>query len=141
MAQPSLLRFLVIQVGNRRFYMKKILVIEDDAALRYDLLEALILEAYDAIGAENGQEGVLLAQEHIPHLVLCDINMPILDGFGVIEQLRQNQHTAGVPVIILSAQGEDHFVQRALQLGAVAYLSKPYMLSKLLAAIKSQIGY
>lgn len=66
--------------------------------------------------------------------------MPVLDGFGVIEELRQNPQTAVIPVIFLSAQGEEYFVQRALQSGAVAYLSKPYVLSELLSTIKFHIN-
>lgn len=105
--------------------MKKVLVIDDDNALRSDLLTILELEGYEAVAADNGREGVLAAQNHRPDLILCDITMPVLDGFGVITELRQNPQTAGIPVIFLTARNEKPFVQRGAQLGAAGYSLSP----------------
>jgi DNA-binding response OmpR family regulator len=118
----------------------KVLVIEDDTHLRSDLIEILGFEGYAALGAENGHDGLLLAQEHRPNLIICDITMPVLDGFGVIAALREDLQTADIPVIFLSARSEQHFVQKGLQLGAAAYVSKPYDPKDLLAAVQAQIG-
>ncbi|MCC6613656.1 MAG: response regulator [Anaerolineae bacterium] len=115
--------------------MKKVLVIEDNDALRRDLLEILSLEAYEVIGATNGRDGILLAEKHEPHLIICDVNMPVLNGFGVIAALQQNRQTASIPVIFLSARYEQDTVNRGVQLGAIAYLTKPFILSELLETI------
>ena len=120
--------------------MKKVLVIEDDDIQRGDLQEILGFEGYETIGAINGREGVSLAQKHKPHLIICDMNMPVLDGFGVIIELRQTPHTIGIPLIFLSARKERETIERGFQLGAVAYFNKPYILSELLAAVRLHIG-
>lgn len=119
--------------------MKKVLVIEDEQALREDLLEALELEGYCAVGADNGHDGILQAQEHKPHLIICDINMPILNGFGVIKALWQDTSTSHVPVIFLSARKEQETIEQGLKLGAVAYVIKPFNWNELLATIKLHI--
>ena len=79
--------------------MQKILVIDDEQPFREAVLELLEVEGFQAIGAENGQMGVQLAQEHLPDLVLCDIQMPDLDGYNVLRSLRQDSHTATTPFI------------------------------------------
>lgn len=120
--------------------MKRILIIEDEDALRVDLITALNFEGYEAIGAENGRDGVRAARQHLPDLIICDISMPELDGFGVIVELRSHSQTASIPVIILSGHAEQETVQYGMRLGAAHYLRKPYTLDELFAAIESQIG-
>jgi CheY-like chemotaxis protein len=120
--------------------MKKVLVVEDDESFRSVLLDLLSFEGYEAIEACNGREGLLSAQKHQPHLIICDLMMPGMNGFEVIRELRQDSQTASIPVIILSAFSDEAAVQQGLQLGAVAYLTKPYSLDEFLAAIRSQIG-
>ncbi len=120
--------------------MKKVLVIEDDTILRKELLEILTFEAYEVIGAANGRDGILLAQHHQPHLIISDVNMPDTDGFGVITGLRQNPQTASIPVVLLSAQNQPDIIEHGLQLGAVAYLTKPYVLKELLTTISKHIS-
>jgi DNA-binding response OmpR family regulator len=120
--------------------LKKVLVIEDEERLQSELLTILEFEGYEAIGALNGRDGVLLAQEHRPDLIICDITMPVLDGFGVIQELRHDPQTTGIPVILLTGQAESVSVRRGLQLGAASFLSKPCVLEELLAAVKAQIG-
>lgn len=120
--------------------MKKILVIDDDKHLRSDLLEMLAFEGYDPVEAENGHEGLLCAQAHQPDLIICDIAMPVLDGFGVIAALREEPRTADIPVIFLSARTAQEHIQTGTRLGAIAYLPKPYQLKDLLFAIRTHIG-
>jgi CheY-like chemotaxis protein len=84
--------------------MKKILVVEDAHSLRKDILEMLGFEGFEAIGAENGLVGVQKAREHLPDLIICDIMMPELDGYGVLEELRKDPVTATIPFIFLTAR-------------------------------------
>lgn len=120
--------------------MKKILVIDDDDGFRTELIEVLGFEGYEAIEADNGREGVLSAQKHQPDLIICDLTMPVLNGFGVITELRQTSRTGDIPVIFLTAQKDPMAAQHGLQLSAAAYLTKPCALDEFLAAIRSRIG-
>lgn len=120
--------------------MKKILVIDDDKNLQSDLQTILKLEGYEAFGADNGREGLLAAKRYKPDLILCDITMPMLNGFDVIAGLRQDAQTAAIPVILLTAHNNPIFARRGKELGAVDYIAKPYDLDELLAAIRTQLG-
>lgn len=120
--------------------MKRILVIEDEVHLRWDLLDILGFEGFDALGAENGREGIVSAQDSQPDLIICDITMPGVDGFQVLSALRQDARTSGIPVVLLSAHSDYATVQRGLQLGAAACLPKPYDLSELLMTVRTQVG-
>lgn len=119
--------------------MKRVLVIEDDEDLRSDLITVLEFEGYEAIGAENGQQGVLMARQLLPDLIICDVNMPVLDGFEVIMELRRNLQTAAIPVIFLSARSDKVAIERGMKLGAAAYVRKPYALKELLAVIGTHV--
>jgi CheY-like chemotaxis protein len=120
--------------------MKKVLLIDDDDGLRTELIQVLGFEGYEAIEAANGHEGVLAARQQQPHLIICDVNMPILNGFAVVKELRQDSQTEHIPVIFLSAAHEPSDVQRGMQLGVVAYLAKPCSLEEFISVIRSQIG-
>lgn len=120
--------------------MKTILVIEDDTHLRSDLIDLLSLEGYEASGAENGHEGLLSVQNHQPDLIICDISMPELDGYGVIAALHEDPQTASIPLIFLSAHSEAASIDNGMRLGAVAHFSKPYDVDELLATIRAQLG-
>ncbi|HEY9900859.1 MAG TPA: response regulator [Candidatus Sericytochromatia bacterium] len=85
--------------------MKKILVIEDEVFIRENLIELLEIEGYEAIGAENGAVGVKLAKEYQPNLILCDVMMPELDGYGVLDALRQDPLTAAIPFRFITPNG------------------------------------
>ncbi len=82
----------------------KILVIENEELVRAGVLELLEAENFDAIGAENGRVGVQLAQDYLPDLILCDVMMPELDGYGVLNVLQQNASTANIPFILLTTK-------------------------------------
>ena len=115
--------------------MKKILVIEDDALLRKMFLECLETEGFHSIGAENGRVGVLKAQEYLPDLVICDIIMPELDGYGVLTMLRQNLFTATIAFIFLTGKITEKERCYGMELGADDYLTKPCTAEQLLKAI------
>ncbi|MEP0755759.1 response regulator [Trichocoleus sp. Lan] len=119
--------------------MKKILVIEDEPAVRSNLLKLLKAEEFDAIGAENGLVGVQLAREHEPDLIICDIMMPDFDGYSVLTQLRQDQITAMIPFIFLTAKTEREDLRQGMQLGADDYLTKPFTRAELLGAIATRL--
>lgn len=115
--------------------MTKILVIEDEAESREMFLECLEAEGFNAIGAQNGVVGVQRVQKHLPDLVICDIVMPELDGYGVLTTLRQNPVTAIIPFIFLTAKATKAELRHCMKLGADDYLTKPTTVEELLTAI------
>lgn len=118
--------------------MKKILVIEDEELVRENLLELLDAEGFDAIGAENGVEGVDLAKALTPDLILCDVMMPGLDGYSVLTALRQEAGLATIPFIFLTAKAAKTDFRQGMELGADDYLTKPFTRAELLGAIATQ---
>ncbi len=119
--------------------MTKILVIEDEAQTRNIFLECLDAEGFEAIGAKNGFIGVQRVQEQLPDLVICDIIMPELDGYGVLTTLRQNPVTAIIPFIFLTAKPSKAEFRQVMELGADDYLTKSSMVEELLGAIAAQL--
>jgi CRP-like cAMP-binding protein len=115
--------------------MKTILLIEDDEAARTGTAELLTLAGYAVSTAENGKIGVEKARANPPDLVLCDIGMPVLDGYGVLYSFRQSSQLVRVPFIFLTARAERAEVRRGMELGADDYLTKPFESSELLSAI------
>lgn len=120
--------------------MKKILVVEDSQSLRKDILEMLGFEGFDAIGAENGSVGVERAREFLPDLIICDIMMPIMDGYGVLEELRKNALTATIPFIFLTARTDRMDMRLGMELGADDFLTKPFHAAELLAAVRTRLN-
>jgi YesN/AraC family two-component response regulator len=120
--------------------MTKVLVIEDEVQSRDIFLDSLEAEGFEAIGAENGLVGVQMAQTELPDLVLCDVTMPQLDGFGVLSQLRQNPATAIVPFIFLTARAARDELRQGMELGADDYLTKPSTIEELLTAIEVRLA-
>jgi CRP-like cAMP-binding protein/DNA-binding NarL/FixJ family response regulator len=119
--------------------MKTILLIEDDADMRDNTAEMLELANYRVLKAENGKRGVDMARQEVPDLVLCDIMMPELDGYGVLHLLGREPRTAEVPFIFLTARTERSDVRKGMELGADDYLTKPYEESELLNAIEGRL--
>jgi DNA-binding NarL/FixJ family response regulator len=119
--------------------MKKILVIEDEPEMRRNLTTVLRLEKFHPLHAENGRVGVELAKKERPDLILCDVMMPELDGYGVIAALRGDAKTAAIPFIFLTAKGEKPDIRAGMNLGADDYLTKPVAKSDLLDAIRSRL--
>ena len=119
--------------------MKKILVIEDEPEMRRNLLTILRLEKFQPLGAENGRVGVELARKEKPDVILCDVMMPELDGYGVIAELRDDAATVAIPFIFLTAKGEKPDIRAGMNLGADDYLTKPVAKADLLEAIRSRL--
>lgn len=119
--------------------MKKIIVIEDEDFVRENILELLDVEGFEAIGAENGQVGLNLAKGIIPDLILCDVMMPGLDGYGVLRAIRQDALTASIPFIFLTAKAAKADFRQGMELGADDYITKPFTRAELLGAITSRL--
>lgn len=119
--------------------MKKILVIEDEEFVRENIVELLDVEGFEVIGAENGHIGLDVAKVLVPDLILCDVMMPELDGFGVLAQLRQDSKMAAIPFIFLTAKAAKSDFRQGMELGADDYITKPFTRAELLGAIASRL--
>ncbi|MEM6718952.1 MAG: response regulator [Bacteroidota bacterium] len=120
--------------------MKKVLLIEDDTILRENTAELLELADYEVVTAPNGKKGVESALQHTPDIIVCDIMMPELDGYGVLEALSTNDHTKYIPFIFLSAKTERQDIRKGMDLGADDYITKPFEEEELTSAIESRIA-
>ncbi|MGF7217322.1 CRP-like cAMP-binding protein/CheY-like chemotaxis protein [Spirosoma lacussanchae] len=120
--------------------MKTILLIEDNDAIRENTAEILELTGYRVLTAENGKVGVEKALETRPDLVICDIMMPVLDGYGVLHIFNKNPQLASVPFIFLTAKTERTDFRKGMELGADDYLTKPFDESELLSAIEGRLN-
>ena len=119
--------------------MKKILLIEDNRDVRETTADILELADYEVITAESGKEGVKLAQQNRPDIIICDIMMPGLDGYGVLHILSKKQKTAGIPFIFLTAKSERVDIRKGMNLGADDYLTKPFEETELLDAVETRL--
>jgi signal transduction histidine kinase len=117
----------------------KILVIEDEESVRENILEILGFEGFEVRGAANGREGVAVAEEFLPDLIVCDIAMPEMDGYSVLLTIRQMASLASVPFIFLTARTDRSFMRHGMELGADDYLTKPFSSAELLAAIAARL--
>ena len=115
--------------------MAKVLVIEDDPVLLENTLELLQLEGFNAIGAENGCKGIEEALAQIPDLILCDVLMPRLDGYGVLEALRADPTTNRIPLVFVSANPRDDVVAGSHKLDVSDYLVKPVRAADLIGVV------
>lgn len=119
--------------------MKKILLIEDDDLVRANTAEILGLANYQVRSAENGKKGLQVAKEFSPDLIICDVMMPELDGYGVLHILAKDPDTAGIPFIFLSAKSDKSEIRKGMELGADDYLTKPYEDTELLNAVEARM--
>ena len=119
--------------------MKKILIIEDESEMRRNLTTILRLEKFHPLPAENGRVGVALAKQERPDLILCDVMMPELDGYGVLQALREDPNTVTIPFIFLTAKGDKTDIRSGMNLGADDYLTKPVAKTDLLSAITTRL--
>jgi signal transduction histidine kinase len=120
--------------------MKKILVIEDEHIVRSNLMELLEVEDFEVIGAENGRAGLRMAREHLPNLIISDVMMPELDGYGVLEELQKDPILSTIPFIFLTAKAERTSLRQGMDLGADDYLTKPFTRDDLLKAIEVRLA-
>lgn len=119
--------------------MKTILLIEDNPDVRENTAEILELASYKVLQAENGKLGVEIAQQVKPDLIICDIMMPVLDGYGVIHLLNKSADTASIPFIFLTAKSERMDFRKGMEMGADDYISKPFDDVELLKAVESRL--
>lgn len=120
--------------------MKTILIIEDNAEVRENTAEMLELASYRVLTASNGKEGVDLALRELPDLIICDIMMPVLDGYGVLHMLGRNPQTATIPFIFLTAKTDKADMRKGMELGADDYLTKPFTEIELLKAVETRLN-
>ncbi|MEG4486018.1 EAL domain-containing response regulator [Microcoleus sp. D2_18a_B4] len=119
--------------------MKKILVIEDEQVIRENILKLLKAEGFDVTGAENGSQGLYAAVSNVPDVIICDVMMPELDGYGVLVALRSNPVTATVPFVFLTGKADRSEMRQGMELGADDYLTKPFSKAELVGAISSRL--
>ncbi|MCA1993886.1 MAG: response regulator [Coleofasciculus sp. S288] len=119
--------------------MAKILIIEDEENIRENTLEMLEAENFEVIGAANGQQGIELALAAQPDLIICDIMMPQLDGYGVLSQLRTNPYTETIPFVFLTAKTAKSDRRKGMAMGADDYLEKPFTRDELLSIVTTQL--
>lgn len=119
--------------------MKKILIIEDNLEVRENTAEIIELSNYQVLTAENGKVGVELALKELPDLIVCDIMMPVLDGYGVYHLLSKHKETASIPFIFLTAKSEKSDFRRGMEMGADDYITKPFDGIELLNAIEVRL--
>src|ERR1041385_1246633 len=118
---------------------KKILLIEDNNHMRENTAEILQLAHYDVLTAANGKIGVEIAQKEHPDLIICDVMMPVLDGYGVLHALSKNTDTSGIPFIFLTAKAERNDMRKGMEMGADDYLTKPFDDIELLNAVETRL--
>ena len=119
--------------------MKTILLIEDNQDIRENTAEILELASYKVITAENGKIGVNMAMSEKPDLIICDIMMPVLDGYGVLHLLSKNDEVAGIPFIFMTAKSERSDFRKGMEMGADDYITKPFDDIELLNAIEARL--
>lgn len=118
---------------------KKVLLIEDDKIVRENTAEILELANYRVKTAENGKKGITLASSFLPDIIICDILMPVLDGYGVLQIISKNPKLKQIPFIFLTAKTHHDDLRKGMEFGADDYICKPFEESELLRAIESRI--
>lgn len=119
--------------------MEKILLIEDNEALRENTAEILALANYEVITAENGKLGVEMARMHQPNLIICDIMMPVLDGYGVFQIMKKELDLQKIPFIFLTAKSERSDFRKGMEMGADDFITKPFTDAELINAIHTRL--
>ncbi len=119
--------------------MKKILIIEDDISIQQVITDILENEGYKIFTAVNGKYGLDLSRELKPDLIICDVMMPVMDGYEVISTLLNEDETSLIPFIFLSARVEKDNIRHGMELGADDYLTKPFRIDELLKAVEIRL--
>jgi signal transduction histidine kinase len=119
--------------------MTKILVIEDEQALLHDMVEMLEYSSFEVSGTSDGYAAIEFARSERPDLILCDIMMPMVDGYEVLRQIREQPSTAGIPFIFITAKADRDSLRHGMTLGADDYLTKPFTFDELMSAINTRL--
>ncbi|HET7115958.1 MAG TPA: response regulator [Hanamia sp.] len=120
--------------------MHKILLVEDNEPVRENTTEILELSGYKVLSACNGKDGLNIALKQIPDLILCDVQMPVMDGYVLLENIRQSHSLAHSRFVFLTASGEKKDIQKGMQMGADDYIVKPFTGEELLEKLKTILG-
>lgn len=119
--------------------MTLLLVIEDEVALREELVDHLRFEGFEVLSASDGAEGLQVARDNLPDLIICDILLPLVEGHDVLKELRNDSATAVIPFIFLTAKAEPGDIRLGMELGADDYITKPFRFNHLRAAIQARL--
>jgi CheY-like chemotaxis protein len=120
--------------------MARILIVEDDGAVARVLRVLLEMRGHEVLAANNGARGILSAQHQAPDVIILDLMMPVMDGFGVMDALSQDELTAKIPVIVLSAMHSASVEQRCSELGASHYMRKPFDAETLIGVVEELVS-
>lgn len=115
--------------------MSLILVIEDDARVQDSIADLLDTQGYEVLKAQNGKDGIQLAADHLPSLILCDVMMPSINGFSVLHSVKSMPELKHIPFIFISALAEQKYIKMGLDKGADRFLTKPFKSEELFTAI------
>jgi DNA-binding NarL/FixJ family response regulator len=118
---------------------KRLLLIDDDPNLILLVRDYLEFRGYEVLTADNGKEALNLLTQNLPDMIICDIMMPEMDGYALIENVRQDQRTSWIPVLFLSARGQSQDRIKGLNLGADVYMVKPFEPEELVAQVESSL--
>lgn len=117
--------------------MAKILIVEDEKDIRQLITFTLQYAGFTVVAGKDGQEAVDLVEKEMPELILMDVRMPRLDGYSACEVIKSNQKTAHIPIVFLSAKGQDGEIRKGFEVGASDYLLKPFTPTELIERVKS----
>ena len=115
--------------------MNPILIIDDSADYRANLVDLLELECYTTLQAENGQIGLQMIRQHSPDLIICDVDMPVMDGIEVLTTVKADPTYAKIPFLIITGHRDERFLKISRDLGVEAYLTKPITVTDFLSTI------
>lgn len=118
---------------------QQVLVIENEEIIRDVYLDCLATKGFAAMGACGGRQGLQLAQQHLPSLIVCDVAMPDIDGYDLLSSLRQDPTTAVIPVVFFSAMRSPKDIRKGMRLGADDYITKPSTLEEFMSVVQVQI--
>lgn len=125
---------------NNQTTEQKILIIDDEESYRQIIIMTLQMNGYQTIDAMNGLDGLAAAKMHHPDLILCDVNMPKMDGHELLEALKKEQEFAGIPFIFLTGNAGPGDLRKGMQLGADDYLTKPFTADELIKAVETRLA-
>jgi two-component system, sensor histidine kinase and response regulator len=119
--------------------MNTVLTIDDNDSIRRNVQDILSVEGFEVLTADNGSDGIAMANSHLPDLVLCDITMPGIDGYEVLRRLREEESTTTIPFVFLTALDTRDDIRKGMGIGGDDYLTKPFTVEELLTAVKSRL--
>ena len=130
---------MVPVIFKRIATLNTVLTIDDNDTIRQNVQDILSIEGFEVLTAENGSDGIAMANSHLPDLVLCDITMPGIDGYEVLRRLREEESTTTIPFVFLTALDTRDDIRKGMGIGGDDYLTKPFTVEELLTAVKSRL--